>query len=427
MKATTQAILKWLNSQPVQDQLNQFKQTNPAYVFGETTIEEAFGQYELSKNLLIKAIEKNILDEQISYTKRQQIHNTLKSIVTQLTQISQPQFKFNAVHPNSGAFAQAIITGISNLTDLVDSAKLQERLTGFADYTSETKELSKIKKAFNSLVGEIENANKINQDSQKIYDNLKSITDDLTKSIKELEVEKTKTEKIKTDIVGISDTINKSNQDIEDKKVKISAFHKNIEEYQKSISQLETEAKALIAKEETINDLINQAEKALNLKSAEGISAAFSSHLLTASKKNTLRWWMVGACAFIFAALALTVWIVSGKGIEHPDAISSIIGRIVAVAISITGATFCAKQYVKQKNILEDYAYKSVLAKSIVAFTEEIKKRDGSKVADYLTQVLGEIHKDPLRERDNKEDKNIGLDTTELVKKLVDILSKGGK
>lgn len=427
MKPTTQAILKWLSSQPVQDQLNQFKQTNPAYTFSETSVDEAFGQYELNKDLLIKSIEKNILDEQLSFTKRQQIHNTLKNIVTQLSQISQPQFKFNATHPNAAAFAQAIITSINNLTDFVDSAKLQERLKGFSDYATETKELTKIRKAYNSLVSEIENASKLNKESQEIHDTLKSNADTLIKSSKELESEKTKTEKIKSDITLILETTNKSNQEIEDKKIKISAFHKNIEEYQKSISQLETDAKAVIAKDETISELINQAEKALQLKSAEGISAAFSSYLSTTSSKNTLRWWMIGACIFILAALALTVWIVSGKGIEHPDAISSIVGRVVAVAISITGATFCAKQYIKQKNIIEDYAYKSVLSKSIVAFTEEIKKRDSAKVADYLTQVLAEIHKDPLRTRDNSEDKNIGLDTQELVKKLVDILSKSEK
>jgi hypothetical protein len=427
LKPTTQAILKWLNSQSVNEQLNQFKQTNPNYVFNETTIDEAFTLFDLNKSLLLQAIEKNILDEQISFTKRQQIHNTLKNLVTQLTQISQPQFKFNATHPNAAAFAQAIITGINNLTDIVDGAKLQERLKGFADYSTETKELSKIKSKYSALVKEIENASKKNKESQEIYDNLKLTADNLSKAIKELEGEKIKAEKIKAEIDSISKIINTSNQDIENKKVKITAFHNNIEEYQKSISQLEEDAKKIIEKEVTINELIRQAETALQLKSAEGISAAFSSYLSTTSEKDTLKWWMIGAVAFIVSALVLTIWIVSGKWIDHPDAVSSIIGRVVAVAISITGATFCAKQYVKQKNIIEDYAYKSVLSKSIVAFTEEIKKRDGTKVADYLTQVLSEIHKDPLRNRDNSEDKNIGLDTPELVKKLVDILSKSGK
>lgn len=426
MKPTTQAILKWLNSQSIQDQLTQFKETNPTYSFSETTVDEAIVLYELNKGLLISAIEKNIVDEQLTFTKRQQIHNTLKNLVTQLSQISHPQFKFNAAHPNAIPLAQAIITAINGLTDIVEAAKLSERLKGFSTYASEIKKITRTKKAYNLLVEEIEEASKINKNSKDIYDNLKSIADNLTKSVKELDIEKVKIQQIKNDISGIYEVINKSNQDIENKRIKISSFHSNIEENQKTILQLEADAKFIIAKEEIVNNLINQAEKALHLKSAEGISAAFSSHLLVESKKKTLVLWIAGASFFVLAALLLTIWIVSGQWIVHPDAISSIVGRVVAVAISITGATFCAKQFVKQKNILEDYAYKSVLAKSIVAFTEEIKKRDGTKVADYLTQVLSEIHKDPLRSRDNKEDKNIGLDTNDLINKLVDAISKGG-
>lgn len=422
MKPTTQNILKWLNSTAIQEQIDQFKQTNPSYSFNETTIIEAIDLYNLSKDILLKAIENSILDEQISFTKRQQIHNTLKSLVTQLSQISQPQFKYNAAHPNGAAFAQAIFTGIMNLSDIIDNAKLQERLKGFGNYAAELKELSKIKKAYLTLVNDIEKASELYTKSQNLYNKLNTLSENLSLKIKDLETEKVKTVKINSDTKTIFDNISKSEQDIENKKVKITAFHTNIEEHQKTIVELQSKAQEIIDKEETINNLINQAEKALNLKSAEGISAAFSSYLTSSNDKKNLRNWMFGASVFIFAALALTVWIVSGKGIEHPDAISSLIGRVVAVAISITGATFCAKQYVKQKNILEDYAYKSVLSKSIIAFTEEIKKRDSTKVADYLTQVLGEIHQDPLRQREKHEEKENGVNTPDLVEKLTNII-----
>ncbi|MBN2890353.1 MAG: hypothetical protein JXL97_00665 [Bacteroidales bacterium] len=427
MKPTTQNILKWLNSTAIREQIDQFKQTNPNYSFNETTIIEAIDLYNLSKDILLKSIENNILDEQISFTKRQQIHNTLKSLVTQLSQISQPQFKYNAAHPNAAAFAQAIFTGIMNLSDIIDTAKLQERLKDFGNYTTELKELSKVKKAYFTLVNDIEKASELFSKSQNVYKNLNLLSENLAAKIKDLETEKVKTDKISSDTKIVFDNISKSEQDIENKKVKITAFHTNVEEHQKAIAELQTKAQEIIDKEETINNLINQAEKALNLKSAEGVSAAFSSYLTSSNDKKNLRNWMIGASVFILSALALTVWIVSGKWIEHPDAISSIIGRVVAVAISITGATFCAKQYVKQKNILEDYAYKSVLSKSIIAYTEEIKKRDSTKVADYLTQVLGEIHQDPLRQREKHDEKENGVSTPDLMDKLtriIEILSK---
>ncbi len=141
----------------------------------------------------------------------------------------------------------------------------------------------------------------------------------------------------------------------------------------------------------------------MNLKTTEGISAAFSAQYHNASKSRRFWPWVVGAVFCILIAIGLTIWIVAGWGVIDPYSIGSISGRIVSVGIAVTGATFCAKQYTKQKNISEDYAYKAVLAKSIVAFTEEIRKRDETKVAEYLGKVLSEIHQDPLRKRSNDE------------------------
>ena len=293
MKQTTQNILKWLNSSTIQEQIDQFKQTNPSYTFNETTIIEAIELYDLSKDVLLKAIENNILDEQISFTKRQQIHNTLKSLVTQLSQIAQPQFKYNAAHPNAAAFAQAIFTGIMNLSDIVDNAKLQERLKGFGNYAVELKELSKIKKAYLTLVKDIEKARELYSKSETVYNDLNTLSENLSAKLKDLETEKVKTDKISSDTKLVFDNISKSEQDIENKKVRITAFHANIEEHQKTITELQLKAQEIIDKEETINNLINQAEKALNLKSAEGISAAFSSYLTSSNEKKNLRNWIV--------------------------------------------------------------------------------------------------------------------------------------
>lgn len=73
------------------------------------------------------------------------------------------------------------------------------------------------------------------------------------------------------------------------------------------------------------------------------------------------------------------------------------------IPLTLTGAMFCARQYVKQKNIIEDYAYKTVLAKSIVAFSEEFKGKE--QYSQYIETVLREIHQDPLRQRSKDKDK----------------------
>ena len=123
---------------------------------------------------------------------------------------------------------------------------------------------------------------------------------------------------------------------------------------------------------------------------------------------------------FLLLSLAATIWILTGYGIDKPDEIASILGRIVAVGITIAGATFCASQYQKQTSIAEDYAYKAVLSKSILAFSDEIKKRNDTQVTEYLTKVLTEIHKDPQRSRSTKNNFANKFNINSLLEKLID-------
>ena len=179
---------------------------------------------------------------------------------------------------------------------------------------------------------------------------------------------------------------------------------------------------SIIDKENTIDNLIISAENALNLKSTEGISAAFNTKEAESSKWYKTVFWIIGAVLFLLLALGIVVFMLYNTGtntIPISEVIRQTITRIIALSILITGATFCAKQYIKQKNIAEDYAYKAVLSKSIVAFASEIKNKDTTQVAEYLTKVLSEIHKDPLRERNNKNDEvNFGLSLNDISKKL---------
>jgi len=425
MKLTTQNIYNTLKQPIIVDNFYQLKSKNPIHTFQETTLTESYDNFVRISELIIKTTDNNLFDD-IPFTKRSQIWGAVSSINQQLNQCK--QFGFNFVNGNVINFANSIIQQTINLIDFVETSNLFAKSIGLEDYKEEVKKLSEVRKKYQDLLNQLTDVEKLQIDTDKIFKSVNQINTEIGKTLEEANKKLKNLSQLETDSSSVTKKTNESfavikenEKEIESKKLQINTFAKNIEEYKESINKSQEDAKNIIAKEEIINNLISSAEKALNLKSAEGISAAFSSHYTNTSKKHTLSWWIFGASLFIACAIGLTIWIVLG---DHADAISAIIGRIVAVAISITGATFCAKQYVKQKNILEDYAYKSVLAKSIVAFTEEIKKRDDKKVADYLSKVLEEIHKDPLRTHDNNEDKNIGINTPELVEKLVDILSK---
>lgn len=98
----------------------------------------------------------------------------------------------------------------------------------------------------------------------------------------------------------------------------------------------------------------------------------------------------------------------------------SIVGRLSLVPFALLAAIFCANQYVKQKILIEDYAYKTVLAKSLVAFSEELRVKEPEKYAEYLSTVLKEIHQDPLRKRDKIKDEVALKDTSGLVEKILE-------
>ena len=101
--------------------------------------------------------------------------------------------------------------------------------------------------------------------------------------------------------------------------------------------------------------------------------------------------------------------------------IFTLVGRFSMIPLTIYAAYYCASQYNKQNILSNDYAYKTTLAKSMVAFSEELKK-DPEKYQEYITTVLKEIHQDPLRKRE-KGHEDSDQEATKLVNKVLDTVN----
>ncbi|MGE8451523.1 MAG: hypothetical protein ACN6OP_13050, partial [Pseudomonadales bacterium] len=164
-----------------------------------------------------------------------------------------------------------------------------------------------------------------------------------------------------------------------------ATFTTTMEQHQLSMDAIEAEA----------NRIIESARTALSYKTAEGISAAFIERY-NETKADSLRSkWIIAAGILVAAAIALGVWITWDTSVT----VAVVAGRVSLIPILIAGAWFCAHQYVKLSNISEEYAYKSVLSKSIVGFSEQMS-RDNDAESDhshYIRTVLAEIHTNPLR------------------------------
>lgn len=172
------------------------------------------------------------------------------------------------------------------------------------------------------------------------------------------------------------------------------------------------------------NELIKSAKQALKYSTAEGISAAFQNQYENSNKKIIFGSWIAGAIVCLICTIGLGIWILE----ESQTSLGIMIGRISLLPLPIIGAVFCANQYTKQKNIIEDYAYKMVLSKAIVGFSEELKKNgsdDSSEYVHYIKTALEEIHRDPLRSRQSKnenkaKDSNL-KDLVEMAERIVNM------
>ena len=271
---------------------------------------------------------------------------------------------------------------------------------------------------------------------EKVQEKFKEIKNELELISKETEIvsglnedlEEIK-EKAESNLTEITDirTKSESNQKlienfatkVQDRDNRLTELEQKIIENNKALLKYEDERKALLKEAEA---LIESAKTALNYKTAEGLSASFSEQYKNSNKTWISAGWIIGAIFCLLITLGLGIWIL--HNINEDNKWYFIVGRFLLLPMPIIGAIFCANQYTKQKNITEDYAYKTVIAKSIVGFSEQLKKNstDNSEYITYIAKALEEIHKDPLRAREHNSSK-VRLDKTQF-DKLVETLPK---
>lgn len=269
-------------------------------------------------------------------------------------------------------------------------------------------------KKFSDLESKIEGVNSTNIEIQSNSEKLKTINRDLE------DIKYTAEEKLS--IISNSLLEVKNNEKI------IDSFAQKVQERENRLVELqqltEENTTKLVAYEEERKKILSEADQliedakiALEYSTASGLSSSFSTQHDDAKKWKHSLLWIFGAVVFVFIAIGLGIWI-AWAPISN---IQLVLGRIAIIPLPIIAAIFCANQYVKQKNIIEDYAYKMVLAKSIVGFSEQLKKdasEDKGEYIHYIKVALEEIHKDPLRKR------NQSLSSSKTVEKIESISLK---
>ena len=398
---------------------------------------------EYSLNAIIYSVQ-NILSD-VSYLVRS--HNIFLSIYTynereniknNLNQL------FQHLHNRNHAYVVSHIEQLKSLLRIWNIRVDKRKLEGFNDELERTREIKA--KLDNDLVA----AKSLLTNLDVTYQRIQASKNQIDNCMSDLQRQQIEMKNIlaneQVELTNIKEYVkaaSNNEQIISQTLEKTNLFKKTFDEFVAKITEREEILKKQAIQTEKYNEalnnysneytnhleearaLIEEAKSALNYKNAEGLSAAYTTQLNEAKNRWRLAGWIVGAVFFLAITILIGAWIIFGWGIDTGNAtenqlLLNLIGRLSMVPFTIAGAIFCANQYTKQKNLIEDYAYKSTIAKSIIAFSEELRTKDPERYAEYISTILKEIHQDPLRKRGKNSDEfSLDKESTGLIEKLI--------
>lgn len=355
----------------------------------------------------------NIFIQASTYEERNEIKNDLHNI---LAYIDSPQSLFQFIDSLKIKIRKYNIRGNSQRWELFQEVNKQllEQGNEFKEALLFIKEIKEEASNSNISVSEkLESITKKFAALEEQIEEIELVKNEITSSSEQLKTINTALLKVKEDADENLEGIVESYREVKSNEKVINSFSQKVQERDNRLGELqqitdEIKEKIIGYENERVKildeaqTLIESAKTALNYKTAEGISASFQTQLEDAKKWYLSASWIFGAAFFVLIAIGLGVWIT----IDATNDLHLIIGRIALIPLPIIAAVFCANQYVKQKNIIEDYAYKMVVAKAIVGFSEQLKKEpseDKGEYIHYMKVALEEIHKDPLRRRELKQ------------------------
>lgn len=321
-----------------------------------------------------------------------------------------------------------------NMVDLLD--KLKKLLHPYKLQTDRKRKIA-FQQTITELITQSEHLRQVLEEArekEKAIDDIHSAISERSDSIsrkdesisallKQSKETKEELDELQADMETVADEIRTSNtasSDAKDKtlanKAKVEDFVEEIGEHQKQIEKQDAQfEKFKTTLEENSSkqqeylaeacNLIEKSKLALSYTTSVGLSSSFDAQCkeIKGWKSFKLWSWLVAAAIGVIGVICIGVWLIYGNHHANDGNVTSmwlqIIGKISMIPLLVTTIVFCANQYGKQKNLLEDYSYKLALAKSMVAFSEELREKDSERYKEYLSTVLNEILKDPLRTR----------------------------
>lgn len=334
--------------------------------------------------------------------------NTLIKVPKQFVKISDYDERTNIL--NSMNNVNNHLTDPDNLHHFIVELKQQvrpfhihytkERLIEFdAELSALTKLKTETTRQLTELNKNLETSKESKEKSDGIFNSLQEQQQQLSEKLPQLEQNinissenSSNIEEIKNNAESHNQVIDNFAKKIAEREVQLENQNTKTTEYNKELVKFTEQRNELL---KTAEDLIKKAKTGLGYTKAEGISSAFTAQLDDAKKQKGW-WWLFAAGFFVAIGITLTIaFFLKNQGTDFGTTLS----RLSLLALPLAGAWFCAGQYTKLKNIIEDYAYKKVLAQSIVGFSEQLRNKEGetdTSYQEYMKKMLNEIHQHPV-------------------------------
>ena len=392
MKATSKGIKDLLENETFSN-LIKVEETvlelNIPAEHNEYTISEAIVDIENMRDILIKAINDEVLD-MYTFQSRDHLSQHLKRVRNGIGKIASN--KTLSIDSNT---VPIFLDDTQKTKEYVFATlNLDNRVNDLYEYKIKTKELFNVQEKYNSLLVELERADGIYENTKN---EIETIRENYSESQNFVDKFSQMNDKFEKHIGGMEDTAS----DIHECFTQVKRDSAEINEFVDTINT--QEVKLAKAAEET-NNLIN-GNKELDKKARDLLGLAVGSALgktfneRKEDLKKSERYWNIATfCSMgLLLIAAVLVYIELYNGVAGNTVAASKISLLIPVSAAVW---FTASNHNRERKLLEEYAFKSSISLSLDSYrkvlSEELLDDDGEKISNFLINSIEKIYSSPL-------------------------------
>jgi len=321
---------------------------------------------------------------------------------------------------------------LNQLKDLIQQIKNNE--TNLHRAKSIYEEILKISKEIEKSKQSLEEIQRIESTGKGLLESIQEQLDETGGKIKKVQE---KTENFLKEIETYLSEAKNSNEEISRIKGQIKNFFDDIESYKEEIENMKKKIKTSI--EEYENKTIEIIKENENLQKSiqELLKKAIAGSLFESFEKRKetlqepLKKWLIALGVLIFGAMGIAGWIYLDLKNTNPNTLLLIL-KISMLAPIIYAIYFVAKRYTQERQLTEEYAFKSTVSLSMNAFNDLLKKYqdDGisEKQLELMVNTIDNLFKSPtdkvFKKDSTKEEKELIENFIDIIKNIKDNIVK---